>query len=287
MAAGVPASLFAAATATHGGGYPRADDVCYGRSVRRHRWLRVLCWVVLAVNWVGPARAGADDYQSTIDEAVREYAVGNFVEARSLFEHAHALRPSARTWRALGFCAYELKRYVQAMSELDAALDDYRNPMTPDQRREANETRAKAERYVAELRLEIEPENARVLLDGKAVAGRSLRVDAGEHVLSASAEGHRSRDLTLTLVGGRSQAVQLVLPPIDLGVELPASAPPSVAPSGSSDSADSASLTERWWFWAAIGGVVVAGAIGAWAAVSSDQGSPEQSTTGVTLQAPR
>lgn len=245
-------------------------------------------WVVLVVYWGEPARARADDYQPTVDEAVREYAAGNFVEARSLFEHAHGLRPSARTWRALGFCAYELKRYVQSMTELDAALDDYRNPMTPDQRREANETRAKAERYVVELRLDIDPEDARVLLDGRPVVGRSLRVDAGEHVLSASAPGHRSRDLTLTLVGGRSQAVQLVLPALDLGVELPSSTQPAAAPGGATDAnADSTSLTERWWFWAAIGTVVVAGAIGTWAAVSSNQISPETGTTGVTLQAPR
>lgn len=219
---------------------------------------------------------------------MREYAAGNFVEARSLFEHAHALRPSARTWRALGFCAYELKRYVQAVTELDAAREDLRNPMTPEQLREADATRAKAERYVAELRLEIEPEDARVLLDGQPMVGRRLRVNAGEHVVAASAPGHRSRDLTLTLVGGRSQEVELVLPPVDLSVEVPAGAQPAAVPTGSSDaSADSTSLTERWWFWAALGGVVVAGAIGTWAAVSGAQSSPEQGTTGVTLRAPR
>jgi hypothetical protein len=61
-------------------------------------------------------------YRDLVAEATREFSAGNFAEARTLFEQAHAAKPSARTLRGLGLTAYELRRYVQAVSELEAAL---------------------------------------------------------------------------------------------------------------------------------------------------------------------
>jgi hypothetical protein len=247
----------------------------------------LLRFALLALLVSTSATARADDYQATVDEAVREYAAGNFVEARSLFEHAHALRPSARTLRALGFCAYELKRYVQAVSELDAATEDTRNPLTEEQQRETAATRAKAERYVAELHLEVEPRDARVVLDGRLLEGRHVRVDAGDHVLAGSAPGHRSRDLTLRLVGGQRQDVQLVLPAIDLEVSADANTGAVAAPLAPTQPAEEPkpSVVERWWFWAAIGGVVAAGAVGTWLIVDGSEGAVDTGSTGVTLHA--
>src|SRR5215510_11512113 len=80
----------------------------------------------------GRLQAQSSEFDSLIGEAVREFAAENFVEARSLFERAHALEPNARTLRALGLCAFELKQYTQAASELDAALKDLRKPLTPE-----------------------------------------------------------------------------------------------------------------------------------------------------------
>jgi len=79
---------------------------------------------VLSIAAAAPGRAHADDYRSTVNEAVREFAAGSFAEARTLLARMHA-------WYA----------WMK-----------------------------------------------------------------GDHVLAASAPGHRSRDLTVTISGGRTSA---------------------------------------------------------------------------------
>ena len=228
-----------------------------------------------------PLHARADDYQSRIDEGVREFGAGNFVEARALFEQAHVLSPNARTLRALGICAFELKHYVQATEELSAALTDLRNPLTPDLAAAVNETLAKARRFVGELVLELQPSDGRVLIDGVTRSGRSYALDVGDHLVAASADGHRSRDLTVTIAGMQTNKVELVLSPLEAAAPEALAAP--VVPSSSAD--EGTSLTERWWFWTALG-VIVAGVTVGVVVASTSNSNTNTGTTGITLQSP-
>ena len=231
---------------------------------------------LLAMSFSGRARA--DDYQATIDEGVREFGAGNFVEARALFEHAHALNPNARTLRALGICAYELKHYEQATQELSAALSDSRNPLSPDLAAAVNETLERARRFVGELVLETQPVDSRVVIDGEARSGRRYALDVGDHLVVASADGYRSSDLTVTIAGMQRREVVLVLTPL---ASAQAAVPP-LAP-GPSSTADTPGLAERWWFWTAIGVIVVGATAAALVVATSDSSSSNAGTTGITL----
>ncbi|HKP61943.1 MAG TPA: tetratricopeptide repeat protein [Polyangiales bacterium] len=241
--------------------------------------MRALVTTLCLVAGLLPLHARADEYESRIDEGVREFGAGNFVEARALFEQAHALSPNARTLRALGICAFELKHYVQATEELSAALIDTRNPLTPDLAAAVNETLAKARRFVGELVLETKPPASRVSIDGVTREGRSYALDVGDHLVAASADGHRSRDLTVTIGGMQTRRVELVLSPLE------AAAPEVLAaPAGPPASADEGtSVTERWWFWTALGVVVVGATVGIVVASTSNS-NPNTGTTGITLQ---
>jgi tetratricopeptide (TPR) repeat protein len=89
--------------------------------------------------------AGEDShYRQLIAQAVEEFHASHFVEARALFERAHAISPNARTFRGLGITAFELRRYTLAVRELNAALEDLRNPLPPALREEVSTALARA-----------------------------------------------------------------------------------------------------------------------------------------------
>ena len=255
------------------------------------RFLLVGCW--LATFWLCSVRlpARADAYQDVIDDAIHEFEQRNFVEARALFEQAHAMRPSARTLRALGFCAYELRHYAQAQRELQAALDDVRNPLTEAQVSEVRNALQKVKRYVGQLQLATQPPSASIVLDGRSVRERTFELDAGDHQLVGSAPGYQTRELKVTVAGGQLATANLVLPPLELApsdaVKAETKAQDAAAPLAPTASlaADdrTPALTERWWFWTAIG-VAVAGATVATVLIATHPSNkPEQTTTGVTL----
>lgn len=80
------------------------------------------------------AHAATAEYDDAIRRAIEEFDAGHWGEARALFRRAHEISPNARTWRGLGITAFELRRYVDAVSELEAALTNTLKPLTEKQR---------------------------------------------------------------------------------------------------------------------------------------------------------
>ncbi len=236
----------------------------------------------------GRLQAQVSEYTLLIDEGVREFSLGNFVEARSLFERAHVLSPNARTFRALGLCAFELKRYTQAVSELEAAQQDPRKPLSPDLAEGVADTLVRAKRFIGELQVVTKPAETQLHIDGTPRTGRQFELDAGDHLVVAGAPGYDSRALTIAITGMKKQTVELVLPRLAVSsVAAPPSerAPERVLATRSEPVDREPALTERWWFWTAIGAVVVAAGVSAAVAVSRDDPKPYAGTSGVTLSA--
>lgn len=236
---------------------------------------------VAAPRFVG-AQPAADDgaYRATIDEAVREFGAGRFEEARALFKRAHELSPNARTLRGLGMTAFELRAYVQAIRELQAALDDKRKPLEGDLRSRVEALLAKSRKFVGVLRLELEPRNASVLIDGKPPTFEddgSLLLDAGTHVISATAPKHKATNVRVLVEGDTKQTVrvplestafqQSMIAPIDaeqLAKEKEQQADAQVVRPPEAATDEGAGSATRAW---AIGTLIGAGAFGATAAV--------------------
>jgi hypothetical protein len=224
-----------------------------------------------------PATASppADDgsYEGLIGEAVQEYASGNFAEARALFERAHALKPNARTLRGLGVTAFELKRYVESLRELQASLDDSRNPLTDAQRQEVQALIPKARRFVGRIRLEVTGAKAapEVYVDDRRVAGTELWLDLGTYRVSIRAAGYREAALRLVVEGGEDTVQHVELVPLDVAPRA-SLAPGSGAPAGAT--AGDQSVVGKWWFWTGIGAVVLGGtAVALAVALGGDGGS--------------
>lgn len=236
----------------------------------------------------GQLHAQSNEYASLVDEGVREFSAGNFVEARSLFERAHAISPNARTFRALGLCAFELKHYTQAVSELEAAREDPRKPLPPELAEAVAATLVRAKRFIGELHVITEPADSQLQIDGVPRAGRQFELDVGDHLIGAGAPGYDSRTLTVTIAGMQKQTVELVLPRLDARsvVAAPAERVAEDVVATRTEQVDRGpALTERWWFWTALGVVVVAGVSTA-VVMSLDKHEPYAGTSGVTLSAP-
>jgi hypothetical protein len=99
----------------------------------------------------------ADEYASEVRAAVDAYGRHELAESRKHFTRAHALQPSARTYRGLGSTAFGLGMYEEAVSELQQALEDPRRPLTSELRVETQATLRIAQGRLAESGHPVEP----------------------------------------------------------------------------------------------------------------------------------
>lgn len=191
------------------------------------------------------------EYTLLVDDAVREYNYSHWAEARALFKQAHALQPNARTERGLGLTSFELRHYVDAVNELQSALDDGRNALSPTQRNEVSAVIERARRYVGAVRVELEPADATLLLNGTQTDKHDLVLDVGDYELSAKAPGYQDASLKLSVEGGQSRALKLRLVPAPVG-DVPKDLP-----------SDSRGTIQRVLGWSAVGLGAVGLAVGA------------------------
>jgi hypothetical protein len=160
-------------------------------------------------------------YPQVVQRAISEFEAGHWDEARALFRRAHELSPNARTWRGLAITAFELRRYVDAVRELEAALLDVRKPLTETQRQELAELLLRARAFVSTYQLHVQPAAARVSIDGATsqASPSELLLDPGLHTLVFTATGYDEQQLELRAEAGKSQELSVELRP-----------PPQVAP---------------------------------------------------------
>ncbi|MEY4514187.1 MAG: hypothetical protein RLZZ450_6309 [Pseudomonadota bacterium] len=163
---------------------------------RRSRKIVVFCTMVGLAAFAPATRAQADTgYDETTQRAVVEFNRGNWEEAQALFRRAHELSPNARTWRGLGICAFELRQYVEATGELEAALLDPHKPLTAEQRDQVKTLLAEARGFVSIYHVRVRPPDAEVWVDGRLVELRDdeLHLDPGPHTVLVRAPGYEER----------------------------------------------------------------------------------------------
>lgn len=184
--------------------------------------LRWLGCVTLAV-WVCAAnttgvqaedRSASASYRTSIEQAVREFGLGNYAEARALFRKAHGISPNARTWRGMGMAAFELKMYVDALRELAGALDNKVRPLTDEQRVQLQSLLDQSRAFVGRYQVVLQPARAHASVDGQDAlfdAGNVLLLGLGDHVVSAVAEGYQEVQVPLHVDGGEDLVLRVEL----------------------------------------------------------------------------
>lgn len=198
-----------------------------------------------------PVQSSTDPrgYRELVDQGLSEYGVQNYNEARALFQRAHELAPSARTHRALGMIAFELRDYAESISQLEAALASPVKKLD-DKLRAATEALLKqAQGFVARIVVESKPPATRLVVDGvpqALPAGEALVLRGGEHTFELQAPGYLVERRVLQVVGGEQKTLTIVFTKQAIH--------PSEAP------------TPHWyrnpWLWTGIGVVVAGAAVG-------------------------
>jgi hypothetical protein len=175
-----------------------------------------------------PAPEVQAQYRDVVANAVIEFDAGRWAEARALFVRAHELWPSARTYRTLGMTSFELRAYAQALSELQAALEDPRRPLPADQRAQVAALAEQARAFVGRYRVRVSPPESQLLVDGAPHAlGEDgvLLLEVGRHELRARAAGHAELARRLDVRGREDEELVLELASLQ-----PEALPPVAAP---------------------------------------------------------
>jgi hypothetical protein len=240
-------------------------------------------------NLAGPASAG---YDGLIEQASDAYGAKRYDQARDLFEQAHVLQPSARTFRGLGITAFALNRYTQARPELEASLVDQRKPLTREQRREVTEILNWMKQSLGSLRLELSPPHALALIDDQATRDGSNLLELGEHLLQVRATGYVPHEQTFQLERDHPLTLRVELqkeaqPPVVTAARSQLSPPArpnfSESPRDTSNT-ESTSVFGSWWFWTIAGVVVASSVVTVWAV--SHQPEPHALPQGIHLSTP-
>ncbi len=150
-------------------------------------------------------------YRASIEEAVQHFSAGRWSAARSAFARAHALAPSARTFRGLGLAAFYLQDFVAARNAFEQALRDARKALPADQRSELERLLALTVRETGRFELQVSPQNAQVMADGAPVTEPVLVLGRGAHVISLQAEGYQSLRSELAVHGAEDRALSLAM----------------------------------------------------------------------------
>ena len=190
-------------------------------------WLATLAWSPARL----VAQAEADSqYKERIAQAVREFDLGNWQEARALFKQAHQIKPNARTLRGMGMAAFEMRKYPWALRDLEEALKESRQPLTDEQREHAKKLIAQSKAFIGRFRLVVEPAGATVEVDEKPVereSDGSLILEIGEHQLTARAPDYQEGKQSITVEGGEDRELRFALEPIPAA---PVTPPPAAVP---------------------------------------------------------
>jgi tetratricopeptide (TPR) repeat protein len=229
-----------------------------------------------------PAHAQDADFNDVIKRAVVEFDQGHWEEASALFRRAHEQNPSARTWRGLGLTSFELRRYVNAIAELEAALADPRKPLTNQQRKEVETVLARAREFVSIYRVRVLPSEAEVIVDGHPAALNQgqLFLDPGPHTLLVRASGYQERREDLRAAAGVKDELS-----IELSVTGPAEDGPLEAAAPAEPRPDAPSPPQRRrrvWTWVLGGASVAAGAAAIGLGVATDAKSEDFRQCGAT-----
>lgn len=179
----------------------------------RAAWLAIGVCLMLASPLLGqaddrallessPDRAPAS-LERIIPQAVGAYDAGDMVRAQQLFEQAHALAPTARTFRSLALVAYRQGRYADAVDLFEASLVNAAKPLTPALREDAERLLADAREKAAaatpeghtpavETAVIAAPLTSEVLLPAPS-ANRAEKFSAQAVAADAAAHGNRRR----------------------------------------------------------------------------------------------
>ena len=220
------------------------------------------------------AQRGSPEYREFIRRALEEYGLGNYPEAKLYFSDAHAVFPNARTLRGLALTEYALRDYVAAARYFEQSLANQVQPLSPDLRNGATDFLAQARRFIAHVKVSVEPSSAEVRIDERPVVrgeDGSVLLNPGVHELVASAPDRETVTRRWSVEAGARTRLDITLPARGVAATPAAALPPTaatasapveprVAPAGDPAGDDSKSVAP-WIVIGVSGALAIAGGV--------------------------
>jgi hypothetical protein len=203
------------------------------KRIGRAWWLSLCLACALSSSASAQSKRDLDDYQRAVKQALHEYDLGNFAEAKAFFTQAHAISPNARTLRGLGMSSYELRTYVEAIGYFEQALTATERALTPQMRAEVAQLLTQARAFVTRVRVTLEPSSATLRLDTRPISTDDqgyVLLDPGTHELVAEAPDRETATRSIRTEGGEQLALTISLHAtnVEPKVEAPSEAPQPV-----------------------------------------------------------
>ncbi len=240
----------------------------WARFIRRVAWVTLASLTLYRALPVAQAQAPAEpaEYTKLMDEAVSEYGLRHFAEARALFARGATLYPNARAFRGLGMSEFELRDYADSVASLERALGSQVKPLEGALRQETELLLGRARGFVGRIVLTLEPPSTQVAVDNGPVAtSHDLLLEVGDHTLELRADGYVAERRVLKVRGGELESLRIALA---RPAPTPGSTPSSVAAPVRDE--PHKPLYKNPWLWTGIGVGVVAVAVGLGVGLSGD-----------------
>ena len=193
----------------------------------------LVCLVLLA--FAAPARAdGQVPWERGVSDADQDRANALFAEGNTLFTQlAHA--PALEKYKAaialwdhpmirfnMAVTLVRLDRILEAADNLEKALRFGEAPFTKELYQQALDYQNLVRRQLGNIEVTCELTGTQILIDGKpwfvAPGTKSVRVEAGEHVVVAEHKDYLTLSRRLVVSGGKTANEKLVLVPLDRAV---------------------------------------------------------------------
>jgi hypothetical protein len=169
-------------------------------------------------------------YDALIDSALRAAADKDWAKARTDFEGASAVLPSARALRGAGVVSFEMGRYADALRLLQRALLEPGRRLDGELRTSTTKLAERAALHVGYYVIETNAPEFAIAVDGEEAVrddGGNLMVDAGAHTLVVKAAGFVPRSL---VVETRPTVTERWMVELERSSEVAASLAPSTPP---------------------------------------------------------
>lgn len=161
-----------------------------------------------------PATPPRGEVQERFLRAVTLFSQRNFEGALAEFERVYQLTGSADLLFNIGRTHEALGRYPESAAAVEEYLRRSAN-LPPERRGEVEQVLANVRRYIAYLRVAVEPANAALRIDGRAIDAARLAaeipVSPGRHRLEAQLGGYLSDAQDVVVPSGDHRAVRLTL----------------------------------------------------------------------------
>jgi hypothetical protein len=192
---------------------------------------------------------------------------GKGLDALEMFQKAHAIAPSPRTFGQLGLAESAVEHWSDAEEHLASALASPQDPWVRKNHAALDQAFTLVATHIGQLAL-TGPPGAVVVVSGRSAGAlplqKAIRVNAGPAIVTASADGFKQFEMSVPIEAGKETQLKIALEPLPLPA-LPPPVPAATHAAPPAAGTDLHSNSARAWTGGTLIGVGAAAA--AWGIV--------------------